>query len=72
MGVYQSATEPKVSRKTYVEVVPGNVIDSVGKRKLVKWMRKNHHIPAKVVPEESLTSLGWEFRFDWFQVETFN
>lgn len=72
MGVYQSATEPEVRRKSYVEIVPGNVIDSVGKRKIVKWMRKRVGIPAKVKPEERLTSMGWEFRFDWFEVETFN
>lgn len=72
MGVYQSATEPEVRRKTYREVVPGNVIDSVGKRKLIKWMREHAKIPTKVQPEESLVYGGWEFHFQWFEVETFN
>lgn len=72
MGVYQSATEPEVRRKTYREVVSGEAVWSVGKRKLIKWMRKRVGIPVKVKPEERLTSMGWEFRFDWFEVETFN
>lgn len=72
MGVYQSATEPKVHRKSYCEIVPGDAVWSVGKKKLIKWMRQRGGIPAKVKPEETLVYGGWEFRFDWFEVETFN
>lgn len=72
MGVYQSATEPEVRRKTYQEIVSGRIIDSVGKRKIIKWMREGRKIPSKVEPSERLVLGGWEFRFDWFEVETFN
>jgi len=72
MAVYQSVTEPEVRRKTYQEVVSGHIIDSVGKRKVIKWMRGSGKVPAKVEPSERLVYGGWEFRFEWFEVETFN
>lgn len=70
MGVYQSVTEPKVERMGYQEVVPGDMVWSVGKRKLFNWIRKTNKIPARVKPTERLVSGGWEFTFEWFRVTT--
>lgn len=70
MAVYQSATKPIVRRRGYIETHSGHAVESIGKRKLIQWMRKSGKIPAKVKPVETLTAFGWEFRFDWFEVET--
>lgn len=70
MSVYQSATEPKVEKMTYREVIPGDAVWSVGKRKLLNWMRRENKIPANVKPEERLVSGGWEFTFHWFRITT--
>lgn len=70
MAVYQSKTEPRVVKRAYQEVVAANLIDSIGKRKLINHMRRSRGIPARVKPRQSLTDGGWVFRFDWFEVHT--
>ena len=70
MSVYQSVTEPKVEKMYYKEVVPGDMVWSVGKRKLFNWIRRSKKIPARVKPEERMVDNGWEFTFRWFQITT--
>lgn len=70
MGVYQSRTEPEVSRMSYSEIVPGNIIDSVGKKNVIKYLRKRGGVPTRVKPVQSLDVGGWRFDFRWFSVTT--
>ena len=70
MGVYQSKTEPRVAKRAYQEAVTANLIDSIGKRKIVNQIRKSRGIPVRVKPKQVPTEGGWIFRFDWFEVHT--
>ena len=72
MGVYQSATVPEVRVRTAKQIISGNIIDSMGKRAVVRMLRKEGRIPSRVEPEERLVFGGWEFTFRWYEVETFN
>lgn len=73
MGVYQSATEPEVRAKSYQHLFYQDELDRFGEAQLLGYFRKKHKIPAKVKPLITAHDHGtYTYRFEWFEVETFN
>lgn len=72
MGVYQSATEPNVRRKSLTYMVLPYELEVFGASDVFARLRRAHKIPLKVTPTVEVSDLGTKLVFSWFEVETFN
>lgn len=73
MGVYQSATEPDVRAKTVKHYTTNADVENFGKDYFTRWLRKKYGIPRKTRPIIiDRGADGWTWKFEWYEVETFN
>lgn len=72
MGVYQSATEPKVGRRQLREVYSHSQVEMMGQDNIIRYLRKRNNIPRKVRPDIRRDNDAITYWFSWFEVETFN
>ena len=73
MGVYRSVTQPEIREKRVRYGLTDSDIEALGEKYITEWLRKKFDVPRKVKPEILRNSAGfWSWRFDWYEVETFN
>ncbi len=70
MGVYQSATEPRVRRRAWTQKISRAYYNAFNERKLADQIRDRKHIPRSVVPVMVYSDPDHVlFTFTWYEVE---
>ncbi len=74
MGVYQSAIWPEVRRKEYRQIEDAYLVRTFGRAAVISQHQKRAGIPRRVKPTvvEMSDPSSLDFRYEWYEVETFN